>query len=95
MKEQRINWQVVHLDVPVEQLHDSPILYITAEKAIKFSDDHKKKLRQFTDTGGTILLEASCGNSMAARWWERLCKEIWPEWELERIGKEHALWTAT
>ena len=94
LKEQHFNWQVIHLDIPVEEMHDAPILYITAEAAVNFSDEHKKKLRQFTDTGGTIFLEASCGNRAAMTWIEKLCQELWPEWELQLIDRDHPLWTA-
>jgi hypothetical protein len=94
IKEQRFNWQVIHLGIPVEEMHDAPILYITAEEAIAFSDEHKKKLREFTDTGGTLLLEASCGNKAADSFWRTLCREVWPEWELTFISREHPLWTA-
>jgi hypothetical protein len=94
IKEQRVNWQVVHLGVPVEELHDSPVLYISAERAIKFTDEEKKKLREFTDTGGTIFLEASCGNTVATAFWPRFCQELWPEWELKNVERDHPLWTA-
>jgi len=94
IKEQQINWQVIHLDIPVEEMHDAPILYITAEEAVEFSDEHKQKLREYTDTGGTLFVEASCGNRAAATWWEKLCQELWPEWELKVITKEHPLWGA-
>jgi uncharacterized protein DUF4159 len=93
-KEQRFNWQVIHLNIPVAEMHDSPILLLSTEKVLELSDEHKKKLREFTDTGGTILLEPSCGNRAVARWIEKLCREIWPEWELKVITKEHPLWTA-
>ena len=94
IKEQRINWQVIHLDIPVADMHDAPILYITTEQAIEFSDEHKKKLRDFTDTGGTILFEASCTNREADHWVRTLCEEVWPEWELKAVAKEHPLWAA-
>lgn len=93
-KEQRFNWQVVHLDIPVAEMHDAPILLLSAEKALELSDEHKKKLREFTDTGGTVLLEASCGNRAVAKWIEKLCRDVWPEWELKVLTKEHPLWTA-
>ena len=92
-KEQSIAWQAINLDVPVEEWHDAPILYVTAETQIKLTDDQKKKLRRFTDTGGTLLVEATCGNTQAAAWWKSLCREIWPEWELKRLDKKHPLWT--
>ena len=89
MKEQMFHWQIVSLRAPVEELHDAPILYITPETAPTFSDEHKKKLRRFTDTGGTILLEASCGNPQVRTWVRAFVKEMWPEWEMKPLGPEH------
>ncbi len=94
MKEQRINWQVIETASPLEEMHESPILYITAEEQVDFPEEFKTKLRRFTDTGGTVLLEASCGNPAAGRFWESFCREVWPEWELRRLDNEHPLWTA-
>jgi hypothetical protein len=93
-KEQQIKWQVIDLRVPVEEMHDAPILYLSAESPLKFSDAEKKKLRDFTDTGGTILFEASCGNRNVDLGWRKTCQEIWPEWELKKLDKTHPLWTA-
>ncbi len=88
-KEQMFHWQIVSLRAPVEELHDAPVLYITAEKEPEFSDEHKKKLRQFTDTGGTILLEASCGNPAVRKWANAFVKELWPEWKMKPLGPDH------
>jgi hypothetical protein len=93
-KEQQINWQVINLSVPVAEMHDAPILYISAESPLKFSEQEKKKLREFTDTGGTIFLEASCGNHNTNLGWRKTCQEIWPEWELAKLDRTHPLWTA-
>jgi hypothetical protein len=94
LKEQRFNWQVINLEVPVEEMHDAPILYISAESPLKLTDEQKKKLRAFTDSGGTILFEASCGNRAADLAWKLTCQELWPEWELKMLDKDHPLWTA-
>ena len=88
-KEQMFHWQIVSLRAPVQELHDAPVLFITAESVPTFSDAHKKKLRQFTDTGGTILLEASCGNAQVRRWATDFLKAMWPEWNLKPLGPEH------
>ena len=89
VKEQPFHWQIVSLRAPADELHDAPVLYITAEKEPVFSDGHKKKLREFTDTGGTILLEASCGNPKVRRWAQTFVKELWPEWDLKPLGPDH------
>ncbi len=94
LKEQTMTWQVVSLTAPVEELHDAPILFISMENELKLSDADKKKLRDFTDSGGTILFEASCGNHSVDKAWRKACQEIWPEWEIKKIDKAHPLWTA-
>jgi hypothetical protein len=86
--------QVLYQDAALDELHEAPILYLTAESPAPLGEDQKKRLREFTDTGGTILLEASCGNTQAAKWCEELARELWPEWELKPLGRSHPLWTA-
>ena len=93
-KEQPIRWQVINLEVPVAEWHDAPVLYISAETKIPLTDEQKSKLRRFTDTGGTVLFEASCGNSDMKTWWEKTAKEIWPEWEFKKLEKDHPVYTS-
>jgi hypothetical protein len=98
MKEQVFHWQIVSLRAPVEELHDGPILYISTESVPPWSGDDENakkaraKLREFTDTGGTILFEASCGNPGVRAWFTRFAKEVWPEWSLSALSAEHAVW---
>ena len=47
--ERELNWQVVSLKVPVEELHDAPILYIAGDQALDFSESDTAKLRQFVE----------------------------------------------
>jgi len=89
VKEQPFHWQIVKLSAPLAELHDAPILYITAEAPPPFTEGEREKLRAFTDTGGTILFEASCGNPVARRWFIQFAKQVWPEWPLKTIGPEH------
>ncbi len=87
-------WQAIHSSTPVDLWHDAPIMFITSEGGFNPDDELKKKLRQYTDAGGTLLIEASCGNVAARKAWEDLIKEIWPQWELQKLDKDHPLWTA-
>ena len=88
-KEQLFHWQIVNLRAPVGELHEAPVLYMTPEAPPGFTDDEKKKLRQFTDTGGTILVEASCGNPGVRKWFQAFAAEVWPEWPLKPLGPDH------
>jgi len=89
VKEQQFQWQIVHLRAPVQELHDAPILFITPETIPNFSAEDKKKLREFTDTGGTILFEASCGNTKVRTWFMEFAREVWPEWAVKPLGPDH------
>ncbi len=88
-KEMALQWQIVSLKGTVEELHDAPVLFISAESVPKFTDEEKKKLREFTDTGGTILLEASCGNPAVRAWFKQFAAEVWPEWAVKPLGPDH------
>jgi hypothetical protein len=90
MGEQPFRWQITNLQSSVGELHDAPILYITAETPPQFNPDEKRKLREFTDTGGTILFEASCGAPAVREYFSALAKELWPEWGLKPLGPDHA-----
>ncbi len=92
-QETPFQWQIVELErETVESLHDAPILYITAETPCDFNDDEKAKLRRFTDTGGTVLLEASCGAPKARQYLRALISELWPEWDLQPLGSDHGVY---
>lgn len=92
-KEQQFHWQIVDLAAPLDELHDAPILYISAESAPQWTDAEKKKLRAFTDTGGTVLFEASCGNPAVRDWFKGFAAEVWPEWPLVPLGPDHPVFT--
>jgi uncharacterized protein DUF4159 len=93
-KEQPMRWQVINLEAPLPEWHDAPILYVSAQSAIALSGAQKKKLRTYTDSGGTLLFEATCGQKAVDKFWRQTCTEIWPEFELKKLAADHPLWTA-
>jgi hypothetical protein len=88
--EQPFQWQIISLAAPLDELHDAPVLYLSLESPPEFTADEKKKLRAFTDTGGTILVEASCGSPEVRAWFSAFAKEVWPQWPLRPLGPDHA-----
>ena len=75
--ERELNWQIVNLDAPVDDLHDAPILYIAGNQKLDFSDEQEAKLKQFVEQGGLILGNADCGSAnfverRSRRWATRL-----------------------
>jgi hypothetical protein len=90
--EMPIRWQIVTLAAPLEELHDAPILYLSLETAPKFTDEEKAKLRAFTDTGGTVFVEATCGSAGVRTWFTAMAKQVWPEWPLKPLLKDHPIY---
>jgi len=88
-KEQLFNWQIVDLAAPLEELHDAPVLFVAAESIPNFTPQDRAKLRAYTDSGGTILFEASCGNPAVRKWFTDFARETWPEWPLAPLGADH------
>jgi len=87
--EQRINWQVVDADDSVETWLDAPILFFSGHDIPPFTDDQKRKLRLYTDSGGTLVAQACCSRPEFVRGFQRLAAEVWPEWELQMLDRKH------
>jgi hypothetical protein len=88
-KEQQFHWQIVDLAAPLEELHDAPVLFLCAETPPQFTPAGKARLREYTDTGGTLLVETSCGAPVVRAWFRDFAREVWPEWPLAPLGPDH------
>jgi hypothetical protein len=91
--ERDLNWQIVNLDVPVEELHDAPILYIAGDQSVSFSDEDKAKLREFVEGGGLILANADCGKSQFANAIRKLGPELFPKYDFRTLPQDHPIFT--
>ena len=86
--ERDLNWQIVNLKVPVEELHDAPILYIAGNQALDFTDDEQAKLRQFVEQGGMILGNADCGSpTPSPNSFRKLGKKLFPSLRVPRAAR--------
>ena len=92
--EQRVNWQVIDIQDPVETWLDAPILFFSGHELPKFTDEQKKKLRLYTDSGGTLVAQACCSRDEFTRAFKMLSREVWPEWELQIVDKKHPVFTS-
>ena len=89
--ENDLNWQITTLASPVEDWHDSPILYITGDQALKFSEAEKQKLKTFVQQGGLIVGNADCGKTEFANSFKDIGKEIFSDYEFKPLAASSTL----
>ena len=91
---ERTTWQSASLDLSVQQLRVSPILFITGHHFPAFTDEEKAKLRRYVDTGGTLLCEACCTSKAFADGFRRFAKEVFPEYSLRALAPHHPVFSS-
>ena len=92
--EKTLNWQVINLRVPVRQLHDAPILYISGSKEPKFSDADLEKLRTYVWQGGTLLSATECNGPGFRKGIRTIYAKLFPKYELVPVDPSHPLYNA-
>jgi hypothetical protein len=92
--EVELNWQIVNLAGPVEDLHDAPILYLAGNQALSFTPEQEAKLRRFVHQGGLILGNADCADSRFAASFAKLGSKLFPPYEFRDLPPAHLLYTS-
>jgi hypothetical protein len=92
--ERDLNWQVVNLKVPIDDLHDAPILYLAGNQNLDFTEEEEKKLRQFVEQGGMILANADCSSQNFSLAFQKLGQKLFPSYEFRDLPKDHLIYTS-
>jgi len=90
--ERTVNWQIVDLNVPVRELHDAPILYISGASAPTLSKQDVAKLREFVLQGGMILSESACNSAAFTLAMGKIYTEMFPLHQLKRLPADHPIY---
>ncbi|HSV15999.1 MAG TPA: DUF4159 domain-containing protein, partial [Tepidisphaeraceae bacterium] len=91
--ERDLNWQITNLNVPADELNDSPILYIAGSQPITLTADQQAKLKTFIEQGGMILCNADCGNGGFSSSILKLGKQMFPQYEFRDLPADHPIFT--
>jgi hypothetical protein len=91
-----ISWQVVSAEhATLDDLRQSPVLFISGKDGIPLSERLKKDLRAYVDQGGFILAENCCEGSGFHNAFTKLMEEIFPDAKLMPLDdRTHPIWTA-
>jgi len=90
-----LSWQTIDINVAmVEDLLESPVLFISGRKQLPLSAEQKDNLRRYVDQGGFLFVEACCEGGDFDRDFRSLAKELFPDSPLRLLPPDHPVWWA-
>ena len=92
-----LTWQVIDPKAAtVEDMLQSPVLFLNGRFAPQFTDEEKKRLRDYVDRGGFIFAEACCDGEEFEAGFRKLMKDVFPEeeYKLRLLPPQHPIWRA-
>jgi hypothetical protein len=97
--ERHLNWQIVRLDAPLAAYQEAPILLITTKKwpepADPLTGPLQAKIREFCETGGTLLIDHTCTpDPQFHRNLSAFLEGIWPSRRFRTVLANHPLYSA-
>lgn len=90
--EQDLNWQVVNLSAPAEELVESPLLYMSGSAAVTLSDEHKTKLKAFMENGGVVLGNPDGGRPIFTDSFKKLGESLFPGYKFRDLPEKHPIY---
>ena len=90
-----VTWQNVSLQAAsVDDLLQSPVLFLTGRDALRLSVSQKRLLHDYVLQGGFLLAEAACEGEAFDRGFRDLMQELFPDRELRLLPPDHPVWCA-
>jgi hypothetical protein len=91
MLERILNWQIVRLDGPLEDLLEAPVLYVYGEAKREFNEVEIQKIREFCQRGGLVFAVAGKNSDEFIRSFETLAARALPEYRVRPLVRDHPL----
>jgi len=93
--ERNLSHQVIDLErATVEELLESPVLFLSGRQAPKLAVEQQQKLRRYVDRGGFLLAVRNCEGEEFDRGFRQLMADLFPEAEaqLKLLPPDHPAW---
>ena len=89
---ERLSWQIIPLDAPLDHLAAAPILYVSGRGEFQLTAQQVQKIVDYVQSGGFILAEANGGDTAFDRSFRRVIAEAFPEERLEPLPQGHPVY---
>ncbi|NLW51545.1 MAG: DUF4159 domain-containing protein [Candidatus Brocadiaceae bacterium] len=91
---QTLDWQIVPLDAPLDELMRAPILYLSGRGAGAWSEQETGRLKEYVEAGGFVLVEAAGGDAAFDRSVRAMMAQCFPEERLVRLPTDHPVYSS-
>lgn len=86
-----VQFKRVAVDPEKDNLASFPILYMTGQRKFAFSEPVRKKLREYLDNGGAMLVDCAVGASEFRDAFRDEIKQVFPNKQLKAISTNHPM----
>lgn len=86
-----VQFKRVPVDPEKADLFSFPVIYMSGQRAFKFSDAAVKRLREYLDNGGTLVVDCVIGSSEFDKAFRDAMKQVYPERRMKALAADHAL----
>ncbi|MDB5330983.1 MAG: hypothetical protein JWP03_2134 [Phycisphaerales bacterium] len=88
-----VQFKRVPVDPEKADIFSFPVLLMTGQRTFSFTPDTRKRLRQYLDRGGTMIVDDVIGSSEFDAAFRKEIKEIYPDKALAPLPGDHPLFT--
>ena len=90
-REHEVNWQVVGVESDPREWMAAPLMWISSDGAIEWTDEQVSKIKTYIDLGGTVLVNPEERSSSFRASIEELAQKMYPELKFEAASKDHPM----
>jgi hypothetical protein len=87
-----VQFKRVEVDPDKTDIFAFPVLYMSGQRDFKFTDSARKRLREYCDHGGTLLVDDAVGSSEFDVAFRREVALIYPDKSLKPLAIDHPLY---
>lgn len=87
-----VQFKRVAVDPAQADIFSFPILYMSGQRDFAFSDETRRRLREYLDHGGVLFVDCVVGNSEFDNAFRREIRKLYPERELKALPPDHPIY---
>ncbi len=89
----RVQFKRVAVDPEKQEIVSFPVLYMVGQRNFQFSPEARKRLREYLDNGGMLVVDCAVGSSEFDNAFRREIKQIFPDHPLKMLPADHPIYT--